>query len=87
LVAVRFHDLRHSAVSRMIAARIPLPIIAKVVGWTAGTTAKMAARCEHFGIEELRGAVEAVSRVGVEIDPGSLVFFPGVRREWQRLPR
>ena len=66
LVAVRFHDLRHTAVSRMIAARIPLPIIAKIVGWTAGTMAKMAARYGHFGIEELRGAVEASSSNGSE---------------------
>ena len=62
LMAVRFHDLRHSAVSRMIAARVPLPIIAKIVGWSAGTMAKMAARYGHFGIEELRGAVEAISK-------------------------
>jgi len=44
LIGVRFHDLRHTAVSRMIAARVPLPIIAKIVGWTASTMAKMAAR-------------------------------------------
>jgi integrase len=62
LAAVRFHDLRHSAVSRMIAARVPLPIIAKIVGWSAGTMAKMAARYGHFGMEELRGAVETISR-------------------------
>ncbi len=74
LVPVRFHDLRHSAVSRMIAARVPLPIIAKIVGWTAGTMAKMAARYGHFGIEELRGAVEAISRYGAEIEAGSLQF-------------
>lgn len=61
LVGVRFHDLRHTAVSRMIAARVPLPIIAKIVGWTAGTMAKMAARYGHFGMQELRGAVEAIS--------------------------
>jgi len=61
LMGVRFHDLRHSAVSRMIAARVPLPIIAKIVGWAPGTMAKMAARYGHFGIEELRGAVEAIS--------------------------
>jgi integrase len=66
LTSVRFHDLRHTAVSRMIAARIPLPIIAKIVGWTAGTMAKMAARYGHFGIEELRGAVEAISSNGPE---------------------
>jgi len=62
LVAVRFHDLRHSAVSRMIASRVPLPIIAKIVGWSTGTMAKMAARYGHFGIEELRSAVESISR-------------------------
>ncbi len=66
LTGVRFHDLRHTAVSRMIAARVPLPIIAKIVGWTAGTMAKMAARYGHFGIEELRGAVEAISSNGSE---------------------
>ena len=45
----------------MIAARVPLPIIGKIVGWAPGTLAKMAARYGHFGIEELRGAVEAIS--------------------------
>jgi len=74
LVGVRFHDLRHTAVSRMIAARVPLPIIAKIVGWSAGTMAKMAARYGHFGMEELRGAVEAISTP--KIDPGSPQFSP-----------
>ena len=36
--------------------------------------AKMAARYGHFGIEELRSAVESIGRV--EIEPGSLVFPP-----------
>jgi integrase len=61
LTRLRFHDLRHSAVSRMIAARIPIPIIAKVVGWSPSTMAKMAARYGHFGIEELRSAVDSIS--------------------------
>jgi integrase len=61
LTRLRFHDLRHSAVSRMIAARVPIPIIAKVVGWSSSTMAKMAARYGHFGIEELRSAVESIS--------------------------
>lgn len=74
LCSVRFHDLRHSAVSRMIAARVPLPIIAKIVGWSAGTMAKMAARYGHFGIEELREAVESIVRR--ESQPGSPVFSP-----------
>lgn len=74
LTSVRFHDLRHTAVSRMIAAGIPLPIIAKIVGWSAGTMAKMAARYGHFGIEELRGAVEAISTA--KIEAGSPQFSP-----------
>ena len=81
LVAVRFHDLRHTAVSRMIAARVPLPIIAKIVGWSAGTMAKMAARYGHFGMEELRGAVEDISRIPEEssFEAGSPANFPAVR--------
>jgi integrase len=61
LTRLRFHDLRHSAVSHMIAARVPIPIIAKIVGWSSSTMAKMAARYGHFGIEELRSAVESIS--------------------------
>ena len=62
LMGVRFHDLGHTAVSRMIAARVPLPIIAKiVVGWSAGTLAKMSTRYGHFALDELRSAVEAIS--------------------------
>ena len=52
-------------------------IIAKIVGWTPGTMAKMAARYGHFGIEELRGAVEAISSNvadGGFLKPGSLQF-------------
>ncbi len=61
LTRLRFHGLRHSAVSRMIAARVPIPMIAKIVGWSPSTMAKMAARYVHFGIEELRSAVESIS--------------------------
>jgi len=79
LSAVRFHDLRHTAVSRMISARVPLPIIAKIVGWSAGTMAKMAARYGHFGMEELRGAVEAIS--SPQIVAGSPQFSPQLQTE------
>jgi len=75
LSAVRFHDLRHSAVSRMIAARVPIPIIAKIVGWSSSTMAKMAARYGHFGIEELRSAVESIS-TKTEITAGYPQFPP-----------
>ena len=84
LAKVRFHDLRHTAVSRMIAARIPLPIIAKIVGWSAGTMAKMAARYGHFGMEELRGAVETITTP--KIESGSPQFSPQLEARIEGTP-
>jgi hypothetical protein len=81
LTAIRFHDLRHTAVSRMIAARVPFPIVAKIVGWSAGTMAKMAARYGHFGIEELRGAVESIGR------GENSVGVPGIGINFASFPR
>ena len=69
---------RHTAVSRMIGARVPLPLIAKIVGWSAGTMAKMASRYGHFGLDELRGAVESISR-GAEFEGPSPRFSPQSR--------
>ena len=60
----------------MIARRVPLPIIAKIVGWSDGTMAKMAARYGHFGIEELRGAVEAIIGTAAEFQAGYPQFSP-----------
>lgn len=54
----RFHDLRHTAVSRMLNAGVPLAKVAKIVGWSASTMALMASRYGHFSLNELRDAVE-----------------------------
>ncbi|HXS94178.1 MAG TPA: site-specific integrase [Candidatus Limnocylindrales bacterium] len=62
LSKLRLHDLRHSGVSRMINARVPLPIIAKIVGWSPGTLAKMSARYGHFSVEEMRSALDSIGR-------------------------
>jgi len=70
----RFHDLRHTAVSRMLDAGVPIAKVAKIVGWSAATMVRMAARYGHFALEELRSAVESISRP--EIQAGSPVFSP-----------
>jgi integrase len=75
-LAVRTHDLRHTAISRMINAGVPLPKIAKIVGWSPSTMVKMAARYGHFNTDELRGAVEAISRPEAHFQEGSPVFSP-----------
>lgn len=42
----------------------------------AGAMAKMAAKYGHFGIDDMRGAVEAISQNGTEIEIGYPQFSP-----------
>jgi integrase len=73
-LACRFHDLRHTAVSRMLNAGIPIAKVAKIVGWGTSTMVLMAARYGHFSLNELRGAVESINGSGIEA--GSPVNSP-----------
>jgi Phage integrase family len=73
-LACRFHDLRHTAVPRMLNAGIPIVKVAKIVGWSPATMGRMAARYGHFSLNELRGAVESISGGGIEAR--SPVFSP-----------
>jgi hypothetical protein len=73
-LACRFHDLRHTAVSRMLDAGVPIAKVAKIVGWSPATMVLMAARYGHFALEELRSAVESISRA--ETETASPVFSP-----------
>ena len=70
----RFHDLRHTAVSRMLNAGVPIAKVAKIAGWSTATMVRMAARYGHFSLNDLRGAVESISGGGNEA--GSLVLSP-----------
>jgi Phage integrase family len=58
---VRTHDLRHTAITRMLNAGVPLPKVAKIVGWSLSTMVKVAARYGYFTTDDLRNAVEAIS--------------------------
>ena len=75
----RFHDLKHTAVSRMLDAGVPIAKIAKIVGWSPATMVRMSARYGHFSLADLRGAVETItSPAECEIDQGSPVNPPGI---------
>jgi integrase len=56
-VHCRFHDLRHSACTRMVEKGVPLPVIASLLGWSAGTTVRMAKRYGHISVDAQRAAV------------------------------
>jgi integrase len=65
-VECRFHDLKHTAVSRMVEAGVPLTKIAKIVGWSDSTMVRMAKRYSHFTLEELRPAMETTTAAGAD---------------------
>ncbi len=87
LTGFRFHDLCHSAISRMIEAGIPLPKIAKIVGWAQSTMVKMAARYGHFTLDTLRDAMESIaSRRGGTAGDSSLAGRRTEGRFWGEVP-
>lgn len=74
-VSCRLHDLRHTAVSRMLDAGVPIAKVAKIVGWSPATMVRMSHRYGHFALDELRSAVERISRP-TDIRQESPVFPP-----------
>lgn len=70
----RFHDLRHTAVTRLLEAGIPYPVVASIVGWSAATAIRMAKRYGHIGNQALRAAADVLG--GVESPVESLKKSP-----------
>jgi integrase len=70
----RFHDLRHTAVTRMLEAGISYPVVASIMGWSAATAIRMAKRCGHIGNQALRAAVDVLGEVRTTV--GSLKKSP-----------
>ena len=56
-VEVRFHDLRHTCVTRMLEGGAPLSVVAAILGWSSATTVRMAKRYGHIGQVAQRQAV------------------------------
>src|SRR5262249_2523472 len=74
-VQCRFHDLKHTAVSRMLDAGVPITKVAKIVGWSPATMVRMSARYGHFSLEDLRSAVETITRPAVEMSCAPPLFI------------
>ena len=52
----RLHDLRHTAVSRMIDEGVPLTTIGKIVGWAPSTVVLMSTIYGHSRMDKMREA-------------------------------
>lgn len=70
----RFHDLRHTAVTRLLEGGVPYPVVASMVGWSAATAIRMSKRYGHIGSQALRDAANVLG--GLKIPEGSLKKSP-----------
>lgn len=59
-VTIRFHDLRHTCVTRMLEGGVPLSVVASILGWSPATTTRMMKRYGHIGQVAQRQAVEVL---------------------------
>jgi len=57
-VVCRFHDLRHTACTRMLEAGVPFSVVATIMGWSPSTAVRMSRRYGHIGQAAEREAVK-----------------------------
>jgi integrase len=69
-VICRWHDLRHTFLTRLLENGTAFPMISAIMGWSPATTARMAKRYGHVTVEAMRSAVDALeNRVTVPDSP------------------
>jgi integrase len=65
-VACRFHDLRHTAVTRLLEAGTPFAVVATIMGWSAATSLRMIKIYAHIGASAQRTAMAALETAPAE---------------------
>jgi len=58
LVACRFHDLRHTTVTRLLERGAAFAVVATIMGWSPATSVRMAKRYGHIGASAQRDAMK-----------------------------
>ncbi|MDA1185943.1 MAG: site-specific integrase [Acidobacteria bacterium] len=59
-VRCRFHDLRHTAATRLLEAGEPIAVVAEIMGWSPATATRMAKLYGHIGDSARRRAMTAL---------------------------
>jgi integrase len=66
-VECRFHDLRHTACSRLLDSGASHPVVAELMGWSASTAIRMIKEVYgHVGLAARRSAVQAMERASAK---------------------
>jgi integrase len=61
LTGLRFHDLRHTAATKLLEDGTPIAVVAHILGWSASTAVRMAKRYGHIRPDVQRLALEAIA--------------------------
>jgi len=65
---IRFHDLRHTACTRMLEGGVSFHVVASIMGWSATSMIRMARRYSHIGDDAERRAVEILAKSAAAAD-------------------
>ena len=57
-VSCRFHDLRHTTVTRLLESGAAFGVVATIMGWSPATSVRMAKRYGHIGESAQRQALQ-----------------------------
>ena len=68
-VSCRWHDLRHTTVTRLLERGVPFAVVATIMGWSPGTTVRMAKRYSHTGDSAQRQAMRLLDASPVSSQP------------------
>jgi integrase len=67
LPGLRFHDLRHTAATKLLESGVPFAVVAELLGWSAATAVRMAKRYGHIRPEAKRKALEGIATSEIEV--------------------
>jgi integrase len=66
LKGLRFHDLRHTAATKLLEQGTPIAVVAHILGWSASTAVRMAKRYGHIRPEVQRQALATVATAEIQ---------------------
>jgi len=80
---LRFHDLRHTAATKLLEQGTPTVVVAQILGWSASTALRMAKRYGHIRPEVQRKALSAVATAEIQTGVHQIVHQAGSRVEFK----
>src|SRR5580765_5141454 len=66
LAGLRFHDLRHTAATKLLKRGTPIAVVAQILGWSASTAVRVMKRYGHIRPEVQGQALAAVATTEIQ---------------------